>query len=95
MTEESYVSHREGVATCYVGPDATNLFRARVLRIGLNGWIKFKMQPTRGVNITRMLKMVTEYTGKTYKKNQCEQAVADMDTWIHTMAAAMPLVEDN
>lgn len=94
MVEESYITHKEGVATTYVGPDATNLFRAKALRIGLKGWIKFKMIPTRGVTITKMLKMVTEYTGKKYTPKQAEQAVVDLSIWIDTMVTAMPLVEE-
>ena len=94
MVEESYVSHRDGVATTYVGPDATNLFRAKALRIGLKGWVKFKMIPTRGVTITKMLKMVTEYTGKKYTPKQAEQAMSDLSIWIDTMVTAMPFVEE-
>ena len=37
-----------------------------------------------------MLKMATEYTGKTYKRGQYEQAAADVGVWVDTMRAALP-----
>lgn len=83
----------KGRVTCYVGPDATNLFRARVLASGLRLFAKTGMQPTRGVTGAKMLKMATLYTGKTYKRGQHEQAAADIDVWAQTMIAALPVLD--
>jgi hypothetical protein len=36
--------------------------------------------------------MVTKYTGKKYKRTQHEQARADLQVWIETMKAALPVI---
>ncbi len=92
MTEESYIRVSQG-STSYVGPDATQYFRVKMLRHALMGWLKFKMIPTRGVNLTKMLKMAEEYTGNKYKRTQVQWAIEDLDVWINTMRAAMPVEE--
>ena len=92
MVEQSYlVANKEGVVTSYIGPDATHLFRVKMLRHALKGWLKFKMLPTRGVNMTKMLKMAEEYTGNKYKRTEVQYAIEDLDVWISTMVAAMPV----
>ena len=92
MTEQSYlVTNDRGDITTYIGPDATQLFRARMVRHGLIGWQKFKMKPSRGVTVTRMLDAASQYTGKKYKTTQVAEAIDDMDVWVKTMLAALPV----
>ena len=92
MTEQSYlVTNDRGDVTSYIGPDATQLFRARMVRHGLIGWQKFKMKPSRGVTVTRMLAAAGQYTGKKYKNTQVAEAIDDMDVWVKTMLAALPV----
>ena len=92
MTEQSYlVTNDRGDVTTYIGPDATQLFRARMVRHGLIGWQKFKMKPSRGVTVTRMLDAASGYTGQKYTTKQVSQAIDDMDVWIKTMLTALPV----
>jgi hypothetical protein len=90
---DSYVeTNAEGLATTFVGPDATELFRAMALRGALGMWATHKIIPTRGVTITRMLKMTSEITQKPYKRGEARAAARDLTTWIDAMKAAMPIV---
>lgn len=93
MSDSYLIRNAEGDVTSYIGPDATHLFRARMVRHALIGWQKFKMKPTRGVNLTRMLEAASGYTGRKYKKTQVEEAIQDMDVWIKTMLTALPVEE--
>jgi hypothetical protein len=93
MNDSYLIRNAEGDVTTYIGKDATHLFRARMVRQALIGWQKFKMKPTRGVNLTRMLEAASGYTGRKYKRTEVEQAIQDVDVWIKTMLAALP-VED-
>lgn len=93
MTDSYLVKNAEGDITTYIGKDATHLFRARMVRHALIGWQKFKMKPTRGVNLTRMLATASEYTGRKYKRTEVEEAIQDMDVWIKTMLTALPVEE--
>lgn len=88
----SYIEHGKG-GTAIVGPDATMLFAAVALRSSINLYMKTGIIPTRGVTITKMLALAKQYTGKVYKAKDKEQAIADLDVWIATMKAAMPVVE--
>ena len=80
-------------ATAFVGADATALFRATALKIGLRMYAKFKMQPNRMWTPTAMLQAAGKITGKTYKRGQYEQAAADVETWANEMRAALPVVD--
>ena len=92
MTEQSYlVTNDRGDITTYIGPDATQLFRARMVRHGLIGWQKFKMKPSRGVTVTRMLDAASGYTGQKYTTKQVSQDIDDMDVWIKTMLTELPV----
>jgi hypothetical protein len=78
----------------YAGPDATAFLAVRMLRSSINLYMKTGIIPTRGVTISRMLAAAGQRTGKKYKRGQAAQAVADLDTWIATMAAALPVTVD-
>lgn len=93
MNDSHIEVNAQGRPTAYVGPDATNFYRARVLQSSLRLYAKTGMIPTRGVTATVLLKLAEPYTGKKYKRGQHEQAAADMDAWISTMNAALPRVE--
>lgn len=90
--QDSYISVTKG-GTAFAGPDAVRLYKAIYLAncIALHG--RCGMQPTRGVTITKMFKLATEFTGKTYKRGQHAQAIADLRTWIAAMQAALPIEE--
>lgn len=88
---DSHVDVRPGGGTSFVGPDAIKLFRAITLASSLRLFANTGMVPTRGVTGFMMLKMATEFTGKTYKRGQHTKAAEDVATWIDTMKLAMPL----
>jgi hypothetical protein len=89
--DDSYiVLGKDGKISAYVGPDATNLVRAKLLKISL-GMYAVGLIPTRGMTITKALKMATSYTGKPYKHSQWQKAQADLEVWIREMQAALPV----
>lgn len=91
--QKSEIIHHKGGGTTLSGPDAVNLYRAATLKVSLQLYAKTGMIPTRGVTGPMMLKMATEYTGKTYKRGQYVQAAADVGVWVDTMRAALPVSE--
>ena len=92
MQQSEIVHHKSG-GISLVGPDAINLYRAVMLASSLRLYAKTGMIPTRGVTAMVMLKIAKEYTGKTYKRGQYEQAAQDVDVWVQTMKAALPVSE--
>ena len=66
----------------FTGPDGVNTYRAAVLRSSIKLHKSTGMIPTRGVTITRMFKLATEYTGKTYKRGAHDAAIADLQEWL-------------
>lgn len=93
IADQSYLTMRDGKITGYIGPDAANLFRAITLKFGLDLYVATKgaVIPTRGLTITRMLKMATEYSGKEYKRGGAPLAIDDLEKWIDAMRAALPV----
>jgi len=87
---DSYVETIGEGGIAFVGPDATELYRAMMLRHGLRllaGGIKL----SHGVTLTRALAQVKRYTGQTYKRTEAARAIADLAVWIATMQSAMPI----
>jgi hypothetical protein len=78
-------------STSFVGPDATELFRAATLRSAL-GLLSHGIAPTRGLTMTKALAMVERYTGQKYKRTESERAKSDLTVWIETMKSAIPVV---
>jgi hypothetical protein len=77
--------------TMFSGPDATHLFRAVALRSALK-LAKAGIKINRHTTATDLFKMAKEYTGKTYKRGQYDQARYDLTIWIDTMKAAIPIM---
>ena len=91
---ESRIETRNGNAVGFIGPDATNLFRAVMLRASIKLYAETGMKPTRGVGMRQMLDMASGYSGKLYKgKADLARAAADLDIWINAMKSALPTVE--
>lgn len=91
---DSSIDVRTNGGASYVGPDAVNLFRCATLRASIQLHMRCGLIPTRGVTITRLFAMATEYTGKRYKRGAHAQCVADLDVWIATMKTAIPTTVD-
>lgn len=85
--------NNKGEAVSFVG-DGVTLYAAVLLKGHIKLWQKTGMMPTRGFGITKMLARATDYTGQKYKKSQVDQAVADLDAFIITMTAAMPMTQE-
>jgi hypothetical protein len=86
-------SKSRGEATSYVGRDATQLYRVNMIKISIKLWMKTGMIPTRGVTISKMLKMAEQYTGRKYKKSEAAYAVEDLHNWVSCMVSALPIEE--
>lgn len=89
---ESYIGVTDGKCSSFVGPDAVNYVRAEILASSIALWVSCKINPTRGVDITQMLSMATDYTGKKYKRSEAMQACNDIKKWACEMKAALPKV---
>lgn len=87
---DSKIVVRKGVAVSYCGPDATELFRAKVLRSAIEMGVK-GIRATRGFSLTKGLAMCERYTGRKYKRTESGQAIADLTIWIETMHSAIPV----
>jgi hypothetical protein len=88
------VQHAGG--TSLVGPDATNLYRAITCKQGLKMHVQTggRMRLTRGASPTLLLQIAGEYTGKKYKRTEHAQAATDLELWIETMKAALPIIDE-
>jgi hypothetical protein len=86
---DSYISTSD-FGTTFAGPDAVQLFRAMQIRGALKMW-KVGLKVHRGVKLKDLLGMVSEHTGKTYKKSDLDTAIADLVQWIEAMKAALPV----
>jgi len=91
MTSEIHTAN--GSIVSYIGHDATELFRVKTLRMGIQLHGKTGMVLTRGVTITKMFRMAERYTGQKYKRGEHARAVRDLTVWISTMTSALPIVE--
>ena len=89
MSDSVIVYDEKGRVTSFVGDDATNLFRAMMLKSSIRLWLDTKMIPTRGVTITKMLAMAKAYSNKSYKTTQCQMAIDDLEVWINNMRSAI------
>lgn len=94
MNSSEITVNARGQVTGYFGPDAVHFARVRMLRSSIKLWKQTGLIPTRGVGIKRMLAMASEYTGKPYHTRNIEAALTDLDTWLATMAAALPVRQD-
>jgi len=91
---DSGINYGKGGTMIY-GPDGMKFFRAVTLASSLSLYAKTKMLPTRGVTVSKMLAMASEFTGKKYKRTQVEQAAADVREWAQAMKAALPKTDEN
>lgn len=92
----SYVStSRGGEITSYVGPDATRLAAAIVLRSAIKMWRLSGIIPTRGMTIRRMLERAEFVTGTRYGAPRgtsgASLAEQHLTLWIEAMRSAMPV----
>lgn len=89
---DEIVYNKKGEMVALHGKDAVSCMRVATIMSGIrmNIQTKGRMQLTRGANITHLLKLAGQYTGKTYKRTQKEVALADLQAWLDTMKLALP-----
>lgn len=89
--DKSEITHSKG-GTVYSGPDAVRYFGAMQLKLAIRLYRKTKIIPTRGMSISRMLKLAKPFTGKRYANSAAgwEKCEADLQVWCDTMRAALP-----
>lgn len=95
MNDSEIILHRGG--TTLVGRDATMLFAAVTLRTALRLYARTRMKASRAYTPRAMLSSASTYTGKTYKRCDVatyEDAISDLDVWIATMKAALPVTDE-
>ena len=92
---ESYVAISNDGTIAAIGPDATLLFAAASIRIGLETYAKFGRKLNRDYTPQNILAFASARTGKKYRKNREDylRAAADLKVWCLTMSAALPVVE--
>lgn len=94
MYEQSEITVTPG-GVMYSGKDATNLVRAIYVKNALSFYVKTGLKMTRAATPTYLLRAATEYTGHKYKRGQYVKAAEDLEVWINTMRAALPVtIED-
>jgi len=93
---DSFISHSPS-GILFSGPDAIRLQQAITLRSAIKMYVRSGGQiiPTRGMGITKMLKLATSITGLSYKRTQAEDAMRDLHIWIETMKSALPIFEES
>jgi hypothetical protein len=90
MSDDSQIiSSSSGIT--FIGPDAVMLYQAVSLKTAIKLYAKCGMRMTRTATPAVMLAAATRITGKKYKRGQYTEAVADLDAWIITMRAALPV----
>jgi hypothetical protein len=92
--DQTAIKHYDG-GTVLTG-DAVTLYRWKSIQQFIGLYMKTGMIPTRGVTISKMIKMAGEITGKKYKNNRpgWQQAYDDLQVSCDTLRAAMPVIDE-
>ena len=92
MSDESGIHVGKGGMTFY-GKDAVHLYRAIALKAAIGAAVRGYRVSGR-LTLTKCLKLAEQYTGKTYKRGDAAVAIVDLQIWIDTMRAALPVEVD-
>jgi len=93
---DNYVQYNAaGEAVSFVGFEAVDLFRARMLASHLKLYAKTGIKPTRGVGLKQMLALASGYTRKRYPNTKAAAIAAaeDVKVWADALALSLPHVE--
>lgn len=92
MSEPMITYNKDGSLSSLTGREAVELMRVQTIITGIKMNIRTggKMQLTRGATITKLLKMAGDYTGKTYKRSEKQQAMDDLNVWFNNMKSTIP-----
>lgn len=95
--DDSYLKVKRTIhgdtGTAFVGPDATRLFQATILKTALRTYANTGMKLNRMYTPSNMLKAASRITGKTYPRRAYGTAADDLEIWCNNMRAALPVVE--
>ena len=83
IDERSYLE-RTNNGTVFTGTDV-QIFQALSLASSISLFQKTGMLPTRGVTATKMLKLASGITGKTFKRRQYDQAIEALKEYANTL----------
>lgn len=86
MSNDSEITVTASGSVCYSGKDTVSLFRAITIKTSIDFYAKTKMKMTGHLTPSLMLQIAGEYTGKTYKRGQYNQASEDLAVWIETIS---------
>ena len=64
--------------TSFTTPDEIDYFKLTSLKAGLK-LLKVGIVPHRGWTLTKALKWASAYTGKSYRRNEVDTAIADLN----------------
>jgi hypothetical protein len=93
MSEQSYLQiDGTGKIVSYVGPEATEAFRAIAIAHALRLYAKTGMKVNRAYTPTRMLQAASSMTGQTYKRGQYARAGEELQAWADAIKASLPIV---
>lgn len=81
-------------STAFVGEDAVKLFQAAAVATALRLYARTGIIMARGAKVSDYLRVAGQFTGKTYKRGQHMQAATDLQVWVDTMKAAMPVTNN-
>lgn len=95
MDDNVVVTNKAGEVTSLVFRDAVDLMRVVVLcsSIAMYRRSNGRIIPTRGMGITRMLSMASQYTGQKYKRSEIIRAEEDLKVWVEMMKSSLHYVE--
>ena len=84
----------KGELSALVGRDAVALMRVQTILMGIKMHVKSggRMMITRGMGITKLLALASQYTGNKYKRTETEKALDELNVWFQTMKSSLPVV---
>ena len=76
------------MSIAFEGKAGVDTYRAIALKHGLKLYKDTGIKPNRAWTATNMLAAAEGITGKTYKRGQFAEAIADLEVWIQTNGTA-------
>lgn len=87
------ITFKNGEAQSFVGPKAVDAFRIATLKSAIR-LLKVGITPTRGLTMTKALKMATEYTGAKYKRTETDKALNDLSAVLDKRKSECVLIKN-
>lgn len=96
MSEPEIQYNKDGSLRALIGREAVDLMRVQTIISGIRMNIATggKLMLTRGATITRLLQLAGEYTGKSYKRSEKQEAMDDLRVWFNNMKSTIPEKSD-